>query len=180
MSPYQTGEPMTFLDCPKSIIGRVIGRGGETINELQMRSGARIQIDQKVPEGAPCKVQISGNPQVTELAIKLVTDIMNGGSTGGMGGGMMGMMRAQQGYPQAGYGGYPQAAAYGGYPQAAYGGYPQAAYGGYPQAMQAMPGYGGYAQPAASAWSEHDDGQGNKYWYNASTGQSQWERPADA
>ncbi len=52
------GPPATILDCPKSIIGRVIGKGGETINDLQGRSGARIQIDQNVPEGTPCKVLI--------------------------------------------------------------------------------------------------------------------------
>lgn len=40
------GGPSMVLDCPKAIIGRIIGRGGETINDLQARSGARIQIDQ--------------------------------------------------------------------------------------------------------------------------------------
>jgi far upstream element-binding protein len=192
--------PNVVLDCPKTLIGRVIGRGGETINDLQQRSGARIQIDQRVPEGQPCKVQISGNPQTTELAIRLVTDIINGGPTNGGGGGHggggmmpmmggMGGMGMRGGYPpqQAAYGGYPPQQ-YGGYPpqQAAYGGYPPQQYGGYPPQQAA---YGGYPQqappqqqppPAKSVWSEHDDGSGNKYWYNAVTGASQWERPIDA
>ena len=107
--------PMTVLDCPKTVVGRVIGRGGETINLLQQRSGARIQIEQKVPEGMPCKVQISGNPQVTELAVKMVTDIMNGGPTPqGGGGGPMGMMGGMMGRGQMGGYGGPMGGGYGG------------------------------------------------------------------
>lgn len=188
-----------------------------------------LPFEQKVPEGAPCKIQITGNAQTTELAVKLCNDIMAGGPTsglrpsGGVGGGMMGapimggygggmigggayggggmVMGAAAyggGYPGGG-GGYPgaygapqqhhQAAPHGGYG----GAYHQqpAAYGGgagYPQAHAApqQAAYGAYPQPAQAqaarpkAWSEHDDGAGNKYWYNAATGLSQWERPADA
>ena len=35
------------LECPKNLVGRVIGRGGETTNELQNKSGTRIQIDKR-------------------------------------------------------------------------------------------------------------------------------------
>jgi rRNA processing protein Krr1/Pno1 len=31
-------------------VGRVIGRGGETIQALQQKTGCRIQIDQNVPD----------------------------------------------------------------------------------------------------------------------------------
>ncbi|KAH8048408.1 hypothetical protein JL722_12459 [Aureococcus anophagefferens] len=53
------GNPgkMTTFECPKALVGRVIGKGGETINELQRRSGARIQIEQRVPERAPCIIE---------------------------------------------------------------------------------------------------------------------------
>jgi far upstream element-binding protein len=199
------------------MVGKVIGSRGETINLLQAKSGARIQIDQKVPEGMPCKVEISGDAATTEAAIRLVTDLINGGNLvgapeggmgggGGMGGRMgmgggggmggmggMGGRGGMGGYQQpAAYGGYPQQQSYGGYPQqAAYGGYQQPyGGGGYPQQQQQS--YGGYggggaaaygapaAVPKASNWSQHDDGSGNKYWYNSVTGQSQWEKPADA
>ena len=73
------GAPQTIIDCPKSVVGKVIGRGGETINQLQIRSGARIQIDQQVPEGHPCKVSISGTPEVIETATRLVNEIIMGG-----------------------------------------------------------------------------------------------------
>jgi far upstream element-binding protein len=53
---FMRSPPSTTLDCPKPLIGRIIGKGGETINDIQTRSGARVQIEQKVPEGMPCKV----------------------------------------------------------------------------------------------------------------------------
>lgn len=31
--------------------GKIIGRGGEVITMIQQRSGAKVQIDQNVPEG---------------------------------------------------------------------------------------------------------------------------------
>ena len=36
------------IECPKSLVGRVIGARGATITDLQARSGCRIQIDQQV------------------------------------------------------------------------------------------------------------------------------------
>lgn len=33
------------------IIGKIIGRGGEVITQIQQRSGAKVQIEQNVPEG---------------------------------------------------------------------------------------------------------------------------------
>ena len=220
--------PAVVIECAKSIVGKVIGRGGETINMLQMRSGARIQIDQQVPDGYPCKVQINGNPQVVEQAVRLVNEIihggpMGGGPGGGMGGGygggkgmggggpMMGMGGYGQQPPMGGYGQQPPMGGYGGgygQPPQMGGGYgggygapqqqPPMGYGGYGAPQQQMPmaagGYGqmpGYpggagapqampapAAAAASPWSQHDDGNGNKYWYHAGTGASQWEKPA--
>ena len=63
------------LDCPKSMVGRVIGKNGETIKALQSYTGALIQIDQTVD---PTKVTISGIPHSLSLAVSMVTDIMKG------------------------------------------------------------------------------------------------------
>ena len=41
---------MLVIDCPQALVGRIIGRGGETIKDLQARSGCKIQIDQNFPE----------------------------------------------------------------------------------------------------------------------------------
>ena len=37
------------------------------------------QIDQNVPEGMPCKVNMHGNPQTIQNAIQIVTEIMSNG-----------------------------------------------------------------------------------------------------
>lgn len=40
------GETSRMISCPPGIVGRVIGRGGETIRSLQSGSGAHILVDQ--------------------------------------------------------------------------------------------------------------------------------------
>ena len=72
------GQAQHLVECPKEMVGRVIGRGGETIKGLQSQTGARIQIDQTT---SPCTVTITGNPYCVEAAARAVTDVINGGST---------------------------------------------------------------------------------------------------
>jgi far upstream element-binding protein len=69
---------LTTFECPKALVGRVIGKGGETINELQRRSGARIQIEQRVPDGAPCIIEVQGDDAAVEDARRLVHEVMSG------------------------------------------------------------------------------------------------------
>jgi len=137
-----TGGTTQTIDCPKNLVGRVIGRGGETINDLQQRSGARIQILQDVPEGTPCKVTINGTPQTVEVALKLVNDVIQHGpnhtnqpafqATAGA-------YTAASMHAQPGAAAYMQPAAYGHYAQQ-----------GYPH--QAYAAYGQYGQPAAASY----------------------------
>lgn len=75
MSPGMEKQSTTTLDCPKSMVGRVIGKNGETIKALQTYTGALIQIDQTVD---PTKVTISGMKHNLDLAASMVTDIMKG------------------------------------------------------------------------------------------------------
>ncbi|GFR51706.1 hypothetical protein Agub_g14151 [Astrephomene gubernaculifera] len=63
------------VTCPKSMVGRVIGRSGETIKALQTYTGALIQIDQTCD---PTKIAISGTPQNLNLALSMVHDIVRG------------------------------------------------------------------------------------------------------
>ena len=65
------------IDCPKSIVGRVIGKGGETIKMMQKNFGANIQIDQSQE---PMKITVAGQPQAVEAAAAAVTEIINGGN----------------------------------------------------------------------------------------------------
>uniref|UniRef100_A0A061RZW2 Far upstream element-binding protein n=1 Tax=Tetraselmis sp. GSL018 TaxID=582737 RepID=A0A061RZW2_9CHLO len=131
------------LQCPKTMVGRVIGKGGETIKALQNASGARIQIDQSTE---PMTVTITGAPDAVARAEASVTDIINGGS--GFLAGQQGYYGAQQAY-QAPYGGYGYQAyqAYGAYgaPTAygGYGGYGQGSYAGFGAGGAGQQGYAG-------------------------------------
>eukprot|EP00803_Ostreobium_quekettii_P001812 evm.model.scf_2157.2 EVM.evm.TU.scf_2157.2 scf_2157:21004-24161(-) len=69
------GRQMASVDCPKSMVGRVIGKNGETIRAMQHYTGALIQIDQTVE---PTKVHLSGAARSLELAVSMVTDIVKG------------------------------------------------------------------------------------------------------
>jgi far upstream element-binding protein len=62
-----------ILDCPKPMVGRVIGKGGETIKTLQKQFGASIQIDQN---SMPCKITVTGSQGAVESAVRAVTDLI--------------------------------------------------------------------------------------------------------
>ena len=72
------GQAQQSVRCPKEMVGRVIGRGGETVKGLQAATGARIQIDQSA---SPCVVTITGNPRCVDAASRAVADVVRGGST---------------------------------------------------------------------------------------------------
>lgn len=82
------------IECPKPMVGRVIGKGGETIKGLQKQFSASIQIDQMQ---TPCKITITGPTQAVNDAERAVYDIIEdrgppqgGGGYGGGGGGPYG------------------------------------------------------------------------------------------
>jgi far upstream element-binding protein len=82
------------LDCPKQMVGRVIGKGGDTIKTLQKQFGANIQIDQQTE---PNKITVAGAPQAVDACLAAVHEIINGGNplmqpppSGGGGGGPFG------------------------------------------------------------------------------------------
>jgi len=54
-------------------VGRVIGKGGEMIRDLQARSGCRIDVDQNVPEGAPRSILYRGTRKTIDFAQQLVS-----------------------------------------------------------------------------------------------------------
>ena len=65
------------LACPKGMVGRVIGKGGETIKALQKNFGANIQIDQS---SDPMRITIAGQPPAVEACAAAVQEIVNGGN----------------------------------------------------------------------------------------------------
>lgn len=70
-----TRRSTSELACPKAMVGRVIGKNGETIKALQTYTGALIQIDQSTE---PTRVTVSGNVQSLSLAVSMITDICKG------------------------------------------------------------------------------------------------------
>jgi len=148
------GASTQTIDCPKSLVGKIIGRGGEIIRQLQQMSGAHVQIDQTVPDGQPCKIVInSSDPAAVQYAYTLVTDVMANGPAvlhthAASAFGAHPYYGAGYGaQPYAGYGSYGGAyGSYGAYGQAAYGaGYGSSAYG-----MGAASAYGSYGAGASS------------------------------
>mmetsp|Transcript_22193 Transcript_22193/g.37954 ORF Transcript_22193/g.37954 Transcript_22193/m.37954 type:complete len:454 (-) Transcript_22193:1711-3072(-) len=72
-----TAQPRSVVEvgCPRAMVGRVIGKNGETIKALQTYTGALIQIDQSTE---PTRVTISGTPSSLTLAVSMVQDICQG------------------------------------------------------------------------------------------------------
>ncbi|KAH7685167.1 far upstream element-binding protein [Dioscorea alata] len=77
----QTGAEQVEIQVPNEKVGLVIGKGGETIKNLQTKSGARIQlIPQHLPEGDLSKertVRVTGNKRQIEVAKELIKDVLN-------------------------------------------------------------------------------------------------------
>eukprot|EP01037_Dinobryon_pediforme_P028414 gene28414-31682_t len=72
------GEIKQSIEVPKAVVGKIIGKGGETITLIQRKSSAKVTVDQSVPDGMPCKVIMSGNAQSLGLATQMINEIMMG------------------------------------------------------------------------------------------------------
>jgi predicted RNA-binding protein YlqC (UPF0109 family) len=56
-------------------VGRVIGKGGEMIRDLQARSGCRVDVDQNVPADSPKVITYRGTRKAVDLAKELVATL---------------------------------------------------------------------------------------------------------
>jgi len=72
--PADTGNG-DYLEIPRSAVGRIIGAGGARIQELQERSGAKIDIDRQPDR---CLVRFGGFGENVQLAKALVTEVLEG------------------------------------------------------------------------------------------------------
>ncbi|KAM0822781.1 hypothetical protein ACQ4PT_071290 [Festuca glaucescens] len=139
----QSGSEQFEMLVPDNKVGLIIGKGGETIKNLQTRSGARIQlIPQHPPAGSTLTertVRVTGNKKQIEAAKELIKQAMNQAfprnttQTGGYGpqhhhpqshgaGSQWGPRSQPQQYGYPPRGPPPQNAPYS---QPPYGGYPQ-------------------------------------------------------
>ncbi|KAL8537367.1 hypothetical protein ACS0TY_012496 [Phlomoides rotata] len=181
-----TGQPsgaeQFVMKIPNNKVGLVIGKGGETIKNMQARTGARIQvIPLHLPPGDTSRertVQIDGTSEQIEAAKLLVDEVISENR-----------MRNQSmsgGYPQQGYQARPptnwsqpgppaQQPGYGYVQPGAYPGPPQ--YGQQPYPGYAQPTPGGYSagwdQSTASQNPQAAQGGGYDYYNQQAPPQQQ-------
>jgi len=93
---------------PSHKVGLIIGKGGETIKQLQEQTGCKMVIIQDTMDGANEKpLRITGAPDNVEQAKMAVTDVLSRGRDDGGFGGGRGGGRGRGGYGggRGGYGG---------------------------------------------------------------------------
>lgn len=77
------GAPGDFktIYVPNSCVGVIIGKGGETIRDMQSRTGAHIKVtpDREAAGAAERSITLSGPPHAIELANTLVMDLVREG-----------------------------------------------------------------------------------------------------
>lgn len=83
-SGLQTGpsaDQSSFdMKVPRDLVGYIIGRGGETIRDMQLKSGAHIQIvreEEGAPQTADRFVNITGNEDTLAQAQKLIQNLID-------------------------------------------------------------------------------------------------------
>ena len=82
--PLQYGAGISkTVECPQTMVGRVIGKGGETIKALQKHFGCNIQIDQ---QSHPMSLTVAGQPSAVEAAMAACQEILAGGNPPFLGG----------------------------------------------------------------------------------------------
>jgi len=79
-TPGAPGEFKTIY-VPNSCVGVIIGKGGETIRDMQSRTGAHIKVtpDREAAGAAERSITLSGPPHAIELANTLVMDLVREG-----------------------------------------------------------------------------------------------------
>lgn len=80
-SPSETpvGEVVETMLVPNTCVGLVIGKGGDTIRDLQIRSGALIKVtpDKDAQIGAETRpVQLSGSSHAVQTARNLISEVV--------------------------------------------------------------------------------------------------------
>lgn len=85
--------PTQQITVPQGRVGLIIGRGGETIRELQERSGARITVQPEAsadPHSPDRTINLTGDEEAIRRAKELIEDLLAGhsrpGAVGGGGG----------------------------------------------------------------------------------------------
>jgi len=76
MNNYNSGD-RTQINIPSNTVGKVIGRGGARIQEIQSRSGARVKVAKTGNYGGETLVDIFGEVAARQEAERLIMDVVN-------------------------------------------------------------------------------------------------------
>ena len=60
-------------DIASHLVGRIIGKGGEQIRDIQARADCKVDVDQNVPHGAPKIITYQGPREKVDFAKSLVS-----------------------------------------------------------------------------------------------------------
>merc|ERR1711865_757873 len=82
MQPQQgaaggAGATTTTIQVPDGQVGAIVGKGGESIKQIQMQTGTRVQVSQRDDSGADRTVTITGEAGAVQLAHQYITAKMN-------------------------------------------------------------------------------------------------------
>ncbi|KAJ8305641.1 hypothetical protein KUTeg_016186 [Tegillarca granosa] len=72
---YGSNDNMICISVPSNGVGRIIGKGGSKIRELESDSGARIKILSDESEDGETKVQLRGSTEAQAKAKEMIEDI---------------------------------------------------------------------------------------------------------
>ncbi|XP_078312271.1 far upstream element-binding protein 1-like isoform X3 [Crassostrea virginica] len=72
------GQTAVEVMVPDNKVGLVIGKGGETIRQLQIRSGVKMVIiqDDNIPSAHENPLKISGDPHKCQRAKEMVLGLL--------------------------------------------------------------------------------------------------------
>jgi len=71
-------ENLQTMEIPSSFTGRLIGPGGTQINDIQKRSGAKVDIDKSKE---PCIVRMTGSAEAVAAAEVMIREVMHASSS---------------------------------------------------------------------------------------------------
>jgi predicted RNA-binding protein YlqC (UPF0109 family) len=98
------GGSSITIKVESSNVGKIIGRGGSKIRELEQVCRARIKISREAEEDGTKSVEICGSEEEIEKARKMIDDCLSGADFGGGGGGRQGGFGGSRGRSGGGYG----------------------------------------------------------------------------
>ena len=73
-APRRPNDDATIIKVPSKFVGRIIGRGGSKISDLQFESGARINVTKDV-EGDETLIRLIGDDEAVSKAESLIREL---------------------------------------------------------------------------------------------------------